>query len=64
MTYDKRKRHPKTPSNFRFDATDAVRKLAAAGETDFHVNLVVLNNDGTPAADAMMIDAVSLQFVD
>jgi tyrosinase len=62
--FDKRKRHPKTPSNFRFDATEAVRKLVAAGTTDFHVNLVVLNNDGTPAGDALRIDAVSLHFID
>lgn len=62
--FDKRKRHPKTPSNFRFDATAAVRKLADIGATDFHVNLVVLNNDGTPATDALKIDAVSLHFID
>jgi tyrosinase len=62
--FDKRKRHHKTPSNFRFDATAAVRALAAKDVTDFHVTLVVLNVDGTPAGDALHIDGVSLNFID
>jgi tyrosinase len=61
--FDKRPRHHKTPSNLRFDATAAVRALAAAGAADFHVNLVVFNTDGTPATDALNIDGVSLNFI-
>jgi tyrosinase len=62
--FDLRPRPHKTPSNIRFDATDAVKRLASQGATSFAVNLVVLNTDGTPAADALKIDAVSLNFFD
>jgi tyrosinase len=62
--FDRRPPHHKTPSSVRFDATDAVRKLSAAGVTDFEVNLVTLNIDGTPATDALLVDAVSLNFKD
>jgi len=48
--FDKRPRHHKTPSNLRFDATAAVQALSDSGVTEFHVNLVVFNTDGTPAA--------------
>jgi tyrosinase len=60
--FDRRPRHHKTPGNFHLDATDAVKKLKAAGETAFQVNLVVLNTDGTPADDALFLNAVSLVF--
>jgi len=62
--YDLRPRPHKTPSNFRLDATDAVKRLAAQGATSFSVNLVVLNTDGTPATDALRFDGVSLNFFD
>jgi tyrosinase len=62
--FDHRSRHHKTPGNFRVDATETVRKLVAAGESDLHVTLVVLNTDGTPATDALRLDAVSLNFLD
>ncbi|MDQ6941980.1 MAG: tyrosinase family protein [Candidatus Eremiobacteraeota bacterium] len=62
--FDLRKEHHKLPSNFRIDATDAVAKLAAGGTTEFHVNLVVLNTDGTPATDALFANGVSLNFID
>jgi tyrosinase len=62
--FDLRKEHHKLPSNFRIDATAAVAKLAAAGTTDFHVNLVVLDTDGTPATDALFANGVSLNFID
>ena len=62
--FDLRPRPHKTPGNFRIDATDAVKRLRAQGATSFSVNLVVLNTDGTPAADALKIDAVSLNFFD
>ena len=62
--FDRRPAHHKTPSAVRFDATAAVRKLAAAGATDFEVNLVALNLDGSLATDALLIDAVSLDFKD
>ena len=62
--FDLRPRPHKTPTNIRFDATDAVKRLAGQGATSFAVNLVVLNTDGTPAADALKIDAVSLNFFD
>jgi tyrosinase len=62
--YDIRPRHRKTPGNFRIDATDAVRRLSDQGETDFRVNLVVLDIDGTPKPNALWLDAVSLNFKD
>jgi tyrosinase len=62
--FDHRKRPHKTPGNFRLDATDTVRTLRSQGAQDFEVNLVVLNTDGTPAADALHLDAVSLDFFD
>jgi hypothetical protein len=36
----------------------------AAGTTDFNVNLVAFNLDGTPARDALKLRAVSLDFFD
>ena len=62
--FDMRPRPRKTPSSFRLDATNAVRALMKAGETALQVNLVALNIDGTPAADALKIDGVSLDFFD
>ena len=62
--FDLRPRHRKTPSNFRIDVTDVIAKLAAQGETDFHINLVVLGIDGTPKPNALWLDAVSLNFKD
>jgi tyrosinase len=62
--FDLRPRHHKTPANFRIDVTESVKKLMAKGETDFRVNLVVLNLDGSPARDALVLDAVSLNFID
>jgi tyrosinase len=62
--YDLRPRHRKTPGNFRIDATDAVRRLGEQGDTDFRVNLVVLDIDGTPKPNALWLDAVSLIFKD
>jgi tyrosinase len=62
--FDLRPRHHKTPANFRIDATDNVGKLRTKGETDIRVNLVVLNTDGSPAKDALLLDAVSLNFID
>jgi tyrosinase len=62
--FDLRPRHHKTPSSFRLDATKAVRALHADGTQEFQVNLVVLNLDGSPASDALKLDAVSLSFFD
>jgi tyrosinase len=62
--FDLRPRPHKTPTNIRFDATEAIKKLKKLGDTAFNVNLVVLNTDGTPATDALKIDAVSLTFFD
>jgi tyrosinase len=62
--FDCRPRHPKTPGNYRLDATDVVNKLKAQGETAFQVNLVVMNTDGTPAPDALLLNAVSLNFIE
>ncbi|MGC2108893.1 MAG: tyrosinase family protein [Candidatus Korobacteraceae bacterium] len=60
--FDRRPRAHKTPGNVRLDASDSVRKLAAQGATAFQVNLVVLNTDGTPANDALLMRAVTLIF--
>jgi tyrosinase len=46
----------------RLDASDAVRKLMAQGETSFQVNLVVMNTDGSEAHDALLMHGVSLVF--
>ncbi|MBZ5617662.1 MAG: tyrosinase family protein [Acidobacteriia bacterium] len=62
--FDLRKRHHKTPGNFHIDATSTVAKLAAQGATAFQVNLVMMNTDGTPATDALLVNAVSLNFVE
>jgi tyrosinase len=62
--FDLRHRAHKTPANFRFDCTDTIARLRTLGETDFQVTLVVLNIDGTPAADALHLDGVSLSFFD
>ncbi|MDT5268200.1 MAG: tyrosinase [Acidobacteriota bacterium] len=62
--YDIRPRHRKTPGNFRIDATDAVRHLIEEGETDFQVNLVVLDIDGTAKPNALWMEGVSLNFKD
>ncbi|HEY0349754.1 MAG TPA: tyrosinase family protein [Pyrinomonadaceae bacterium] len=62
--YDERPRHRKTPGNFRIDATEAIRKLTEQGATDFQVNLVVLDIDGTPKPNALWMAGVSLNFKD
>lgn len=62
--FDIRPRHRKTPGNFRIDATEAVRRLSDQGETDFQVNLVVLDIDGTPKPNALWMHGVSLNFKD
>lgn len=62
--YDLRARHRKTPGNFRIDATEAVRRLAAGGATDLRINLVVLGLDGAPKPDALRMDGVTLHFKD
>jgi tyrosinase len=62
--FDRRPRHHKTPSSFPLDATNAVRALSASGTQAFQVNLVALNLDGSPANDALKLDAVSLSFFD
>ena len=62
--FDQRPRPHKLPANFRLEATHTVRKLRAKGAVDLHVDMVVLNTDGTPAHDALLLDAVSLNFLD
>jgi len=62
--FDHRGRAHKAPVNFRLDATATVRALAEQGATDFQVNLVVLNTNGSAAHDALILDAVSLNFQD
>jgi tyrosinase len=62
--FDHRPRQHKTPAAFRIDATSAVARLKALGETDFQVTLVVLNIDGSPATDALHLEGVSLNFFD
>lgn len=64
IRFEKRPPHHTTPSSVRFNATNAVRRLATAGAKDFEVNLVTLNIDGTPATDALVVDAVSLDLKD
>jgi tyrosinase len=61
--FDLRPRPQKTPTNFVLDATAAVKALTV-GESNIHVNLLVLNHDGSPATDAFHLGAVSLNFFD
>lgn len=62
--FDQRPRHRKTPTNLHLDATETVRKLRAAGETDFHVHLVVLDFTGKISDEVLALDAVTLNFFD
>ncbi len=62
--FDHRGRAHKAPVNFRLDATSAVKALVAKGAKDFQVHLVVLNTNGSAASDALILDAVSLNFLD
>jgi len=62
--FDHRPRHRKTPFNIHLDATDTVGKLRAQGETDLHINLVVMDVTGQPLSNALWLDAVSLNFFD
>ena len=62
--FDQRPRHRKTPFNVKLDATETVRKLKAAGESDLHINLVVLDLAGQQKSDSLWLDAVSLNFID
>ena len=62
--YDLRPRHRKTPGNFRINATEAVRRLTEQGETNFQINLVVLDIDGSPKPNALWMEGVSLTFKD
>lgn len=62
--YDHRPRPHKLPANFRLDATATVQKLVAQGATDLHLHVVAINTDGTLATDALLLDAVSLNFFD
>lgn len=62
--FDHRPRHRKTPFNIHLDATDTVGKLRAQGETDLHINLVVMDVTGQPLSNALWMDAVSLNFFD
>lgn len=61
--FDLRPRPMMTPTDFVLDATTAVQALASDG-ADIQVNLLVLNHDGSPAPDALHLDAVSLNFFD
>src|SRR5262249_19479439 len=62
--FDHRARPHKTPGNFRLNVTNTVKALRDGGATDFHITLVVLNIDGTPATDALRLEGVSLNFFD
>jgi tyrosinase len=62
--FDTRPRHRKTPHNIRFDATKTIEKLRAAGETDFHVQVVAIDTRGTPSAEVLRLDGVTLVFFD
>ena len=61
--FDFRPRPHKTPSSFRLDATAAVRALGGAADA-LQVNVFAFNLDGSPAGDALKLDAVSLVFFD
>ena len=61
---DQRRLHHHQPRNFRIDATEAVQRMIRAGHDDLSVQLVVCDLDGTPREDALMIDGVSLCFLD
>ncbi|SET02241.1 tyrosinase [Nitrosomonas marina] len=62
--FDQRPLHHHEPRNFRIDATEAVQRMLANGETDISVHLVVMGLDGKPIDDAVFINGVSLNFMD
>ncbi|HNP26312.1 MAG TPA: tyrosinase family protein [Nitrosomonas sp.] len=62
--FDQRPLQHHEPRNFRIDATEAVQRMLAKGETDISVHLVVMGLDGKPIDDAVFIDGVSLNFMD
>lgn len=62
--FDLRPRHRKTPFNIKLDVTEDIRRLRQQGETDFHINLVVMDITGKPKSDSLWLDAVSLTFID
>ena len=48
----------------RHGAAGVLTLRRKGGETAFQVNLVVMNTDGTPAPDALLLNAVSLNFIE
>jgi tyrosinase len=62
--FDLRGLNHKEPRNFKIDATRAVKKMAAKGEKDISVHLVVVGIDGEPIDNALYLDGVSLNFMD
>lgn len=61
---DQRLLHHHEPRNYRVDASHAVQKQLAKGETDISVHLVVVGSNGEPIDNALFIDGVSLNFFD
>lgn len=62
--YDLRGRHHNTPQTARMKATQTVQRLVAAGAKTLQVSFVVLGAGGKPLADALHLEAVSLDFKD
>ena len=55
---------PPASCEFAMSGQSFQLELMAQGENAFQVNLVVLNTDGTLATDALLLNAVSLNFVE
>ena len=62
--FDHRPLHHHEPRNFKIDATDAVRKMLAKGESDITIQLVVVGLDGKPHDEALYFEGVSLHMHD
>ena len=62
--FDKRVIHHNEPRNFRIDATAAVQRMLAKGDTDLSVHLVMVDQLGKPMDKALYLEGVSLTFLD
>jgi len=60
--FDQRPVHHNTPRDFKIDVTAAVQKLAAKGQKDFKITLVVMTPDRNGAGKHLQLEGLSLKF--
>ena len=61
---DRRTLHHHEPRNYKVDATAAIKRMLAKGESDISIQLVIIGINGKPIDNAVFIDGVSLNFMD